>query len=90
MPARNMPLVGNPFAAEETALLNTCYANLADDAPWLVYSDWLRDHGNKRADRVMALRETLIRLLPVAMHVEEAEQRFMPRALLIAEFAPDD
>jgi uncharacterized protein (TIGR02996 family) len=61
------------FLDDETALRNAAYANLADDAPWLILADWYRDHGNDRmADRVPELRQVLIDSLPVARHVTES------------------
>ncbi len=57
---------------DQTALLRACYAALRDDAPWLVYADWLREHGqDRRADRLPVLRRMLVSMLPVALPIAE-------------------
>ncbi len=38
----------------ERELLTTVVANLADDAPKLVYADWLEEHGDDRSDFLRA------------------------------------
>lgn len=68
---------------DEMALRQACYDAPDDDAPWLILEDFYRERGNKMADRVWALRETIKRA--------RAEQlRFLPVALPIADFAPPE
>ena len=57
---------------DEHCLIQACYAALRDDAPWGIYADWLREHGqDRRADRLPVLRRMLVSLLPVALPIAE-------------------
>lgn len=64
--------------SDEQALRASCAETPYDDAPWLVYADWLRDHGRwEDADRVPYMMR--------AYRVARDPARFLPRALPVAE-----
>ena len=87
--------------SDEAALWQAAYDNLADVQAWICIHDWYLDHGEDlKAAGVRKIRESLCRLaaeafarLPVAALLDpvtgEPIQRFMPRALMIAEFADE-
>lgn len=57
---------------DEDAFRRACYSDLADDAPWLIYADWLRERGrDNMAERLHVLRRLLTARLPVGLPIAE-------------------
>ena len=92
------------FLTDEQCLRAACMAAIEDDAPWGAYSDWLREHGRDLdADRLVDVRRVLRRFEYLVMGDAEyigarisdsellrmASERFIPRALPIAEHADE-
>src|SRR5262245_37079412 len=71
-------MAGGRRMVEEEGLLQEIVTHPEDDAPRLVYADWLEDHGQPQ-------RAEFIRLQIEVARIEEAEPRGPTTSILVVE-----